>query len=260
MKKLLVSTFLILINGAFCQTKDLGKVTLEELNEKQHKTDTSAVASVLFQKGKSYFVYSANEGFMTITEVETKIKIYKKEGYDWANKSIAYYAPGEDNERVEFSKAVSYNLVDGKIVKTKLQKEGEFKEKVDKYYSRAKITMPAVKEGTIIEFVYRITSPYSSFPDWNFQYSIPVNYSEFTTLIPEYFIFKNFTKGFLNPIIEKTSTNKTVNLSSSQLVRQGRAIVPQRSDDSFSYREDITTYKLQDVPALNDESFVNGKT
>lgn len=257
MKKLLVSTFLLLINGAFCQTKDLGKVTLEELNEKQHKTDTSAVASVLFQKGKSYFVYSANEGFMTITEVETKIKIYKKEGYDWANKSIAYYAPGEDNERVEFSKAVSYNLVDGKIVKTKLQKEGEFKEKVDKYYSRAKITMPAVKEGTIIEFVYRITSPYSSFPDWNFQYSIPVNYSEFTTLIPEYFIFKNFTKGFLNPIIEKTSTNKTVNLSSSQLVRQGRAIVPQRSDDSFSYREDITTYKLQDVPALNDESFVN---
>jgi hypothetical protein len=258
MKKIvLLFALIVSMNGAFSQNKDLGKVTIDELNEKQHKTDTSAVASILFQKGRSYFVYSANEGFMTITEVETKIKIYKKEGYDWANKSIAFYSPGEDNERVEFSKAVSYNLVDGKIVKAKLQKEGEFKEKVDKYYSRAKITMPAVKEGTIIEFVYRITSPYSSFPDWNFQQSIPVAYSEFTTSIPEYFIFKNFSKGFLNPIIEKTTANKTVNISSSQLVRQGRAIVPQRSDDSFSYREDITTYRLQDIPALNDESFVN---
>jgi Domain of Unknown Function with PDB structure (DUF3857)/Transglutaminase-like superfamily len=258
MKKIvLLFALIVSMNGAFSQNKDLGKVTIDELNEKQHKTDTSAVASILFQKGRSYFVYSANEGFMTITEVETKIKIYKKEGYDWANKSIAFYSPGEDNERVEFSKAVSYNLVDGKIVKTKLQKEGEFKEKVDKYYSRAKITMPAVKEGTIIEFVYRITSPYSSFPDWNFQQSIPVAYSEFTTSIPEYFIFKNFSKGFLNPIIEKTTANKTVNISSSQLVRQGRAIIPQRSDDSFSYREDITTYRLQDIPALNDESFVN---
>ena len=258
MKKLTLLLALIIVTfNSFAQNKELGKVTIEELNEKQYPKDTTAVASILFQKGKSYFVYNINEGFMTVTEVETKIKIYKKDGYDWANKTVAIYTPGQDNERVEFSKAVSYNLVDGKIVKTKLQKEGEFKEKVDKYYSRAKITMPAVKEGTIIEYAYKITSPYTTFPDWNFQYSIPVNYSELTTNIPEYFIFKTFSRGFLNPSQEKTSTSRTVNISSSQLVRQGRSIVPQRSDDSFSYIENITTYKLKDIPALNDESYVN---
>lgn len=258
MKKLtLLFAIIITSYNAFSQSNDLGKVTIEELNEKSHKTDSSAVASILFQKGKSYFVYSENEGFISITEVETRIKIYKKEGYDWANKSIPFYTPGQDNERVEFSKAVSYNLVDGKILKTKLQKEGEFKEKVDKYYSRAKITMPAVKEGTIIEFAYKITSPYLSFPDWNFQYSIPVNYSEFTTTIPEYYIFKTFSKGFMIPTTQKTFSFKNVNTSSSQLVRQGRAIIPQRSDNSFSYKEEVVTYKLKDIPALNDESFVN---
>ena len=219
-KTLLFLLLFVTFLNSTAQNFELGKVSIAELQQKVHPTDTSAVAAILFEKGRNTYEYSQENGFVMITEVKTRIKIYKKEGYDWANKSIAYYAPGEDNERVEFSKAVSYNLVDGKIVKTKLQKEGEFKEKVDKYYSRAKITMPAVKEGTIIEFVYRITSPYLSFPDWNFQQSIPVAYSEFTTSIPEYFIFKTFLKGFLIPIQEKNITNKTVSHTSTTLVRR----------------------------------------
>ena len=52
---------------------------------------------------------------------EFKIKIYKKEGYDWATKSIMY-SIGSDSETVFFSKGVTYNLIDGKIVKSKLSK------------------------------------------------------------------------------------------------------------------------------------------
>ena len=42
----------------------------------------------------------------------------------------------------------------GKIEKTKLTSEGEFDEKVNKYLNRKKITMPNVKEGSVIEFEY----------------------------------------------------------------------------------------------------------
>ena len=225
MKKLtLLFAFVMITKSAFSQTNELGKVTLDELKETKHKKDTSAVASIIFQKGKSYFIYSINEGFMTVTEVEAKIKIFKKDGYDWANKTVAIYTPGQDNERIEFSKAISYNLVDGKIVKTKLQKEGEFKEKTNKFTTLAKITMPAVKEGTIIEYAYKITSPYYSLPEWNFQYSIPVDYSEFTTGIPEYYYFNTFSKGFLNPTQLKTSITRSVSQSSTSLSQTSRGV------------------------------------
>ena len=115
-------------NFIFSQKHELGEVTKEELQETIYSNDSSAEAVVLFENGKTYFQYDANTGFNIITEVETKIKIYTKEGLEWANKSISYYTLGKHEERVSFSKAVTYNLENGKIEKTKLKGEGEFDE------------------------------------------------------------------------------------------------------------------------------------
>src|SRR5688572_25351910 len=80
------------------QQYKLGKVTIAELEEEVHPKDTSAVAAILYKKGKSSVEYTENDGFVLITEVETRIKIYKKEGYDWANQSVVYYI-GDNNSR-----------------------------------------------------------------------------------------------------------------------------------------------------------------
>ena len=69
----------------------LGKVSVAELEQKVHPKDTSAVAAILYKKGKSSIEYNDNDGFVLITQVEARIKIYKKEGYDWANQSVVYY-------------------------------------------------------------------------------------------------------------------------------------------------------------------------
>jgi hypothetical protein len=45
-----------------------------------------------FEKGKTSFEYTQSDGFSMVTEVKTRLKIYKKEGYDWANKSVRYYS------------------------------------------------------------------------------------------------------------------------------------------------------------------------
>uniref|UniRef100_UPI002627ED30 hypothetical protein n=1 Tax=uncultured Agitococcus sp. TaxID=1506599 RepID=UPI002627ED30 len=50
-------------------------------------------------------LYSENEGFEMITKVRAKIKIYKKEGYEWANKAVSYYIGGNSKEKVYFSDA-----------------------------------------------------------------------------------------------------------------------------------------------------------
>lgn len=214
MKKNLLNAFIfvLLSSTVFAQKLELGKVTVEELSEKKHPKDTSAVAAYIFNKGKSYFEFSQQDGFTLKTEVEVKIKIYKKEGYKWANEGVRYYIGQSEKEGVLFYKAVTYNLVNGVIEKTKLKSEGEFIEKVNKFWNVKKIAMPNVKEGSIIEYSYVITSPFlSNVPDWEFQKEIPVNYSEFTTAIPEYFIYSVHTKGVLIPKIENDEKRRVVN-------------------------------------------------
>ena len=67
-----------------------------------------------------------------VTEIDTKIKIYKKEGYSNASHAYSYFTGGSPSESVVFSKAVTYNLVDGKIQKAKLKSDGEFTENKSK--------------------------------------------------------------------------------------------------------------------------------
>lgn len=140
MKKILliIALFVFGLQKHYAQKKELGNVTVEELKEKFHPKDSSAVAAVLFQKGKTYFEYKQDEGFKIITEVEVKIKIYKKEGYDFANDAVRFYVGATEKEGVSFSKAVTYNLNNGQIEKTKLKSEGEFTENINKYWSRKK--------------------------------------------------------------------------------------------------------------------------
>ncbi|GAA4043609.1 DUF3857 domain-containing protein [Flavobacterium chungnamense] len=258
-KNLLIIAFLFIgIQINYAQKKELGNVTIEELKEKVHPKDSSAVAAVLFEKGKTYFEYNQNEGFVLITEVDVKVKIYKKEGYDWANKSVRFYVGGSAKENVSFSKSVTYNLNGEQIEKTKLKSEGEFSENINKFWSRKKITMPNVKEGSIIEYKYTIKSPYiSTFPEWSFQQSIPVNSSEYETVIPEYYVYNVYRKGSLQPIERKNSSTKTVSTSDRNLVRSGAAIKYERSTDSFNYIEQQVVYKLENIPALKEEGFVN---
>ena len=87
MKKNLLTICLFLFAlCAFGQAKyELGKVTIEELKEKKHPKDTAAVAAILFKNGKTYFDVDSERNWILVTEVETRIKIYKKDGYSLAN-------------------------------------------------------------------------------------------------------------------------------------------------------------------------------
>ncbi|MCZ8198430.1 MAG: DUF3857 domain-containing protein [Flavobacterium sp.] len=220
--KVSLTLFLLLSTSVFSQKYELGKVSIAELQEKQHPIDTSAVAAILFEIGKTYF-----EDATTITKVTTRIKIYKKEGYEWANTEVPYFL----GENVYFSDAFTYNLVDGKIEKTKLKSNGEFDEKINKYRSRKKIAMPNIKEGSIIEYEYQSRTPgYNTPRDWYFQTNIPVNYSEYNFLIPNALVFNKQIKGYYFP---KISTEGKYN------------------DDT------LTKYILKNIPAMNEEPFVN---
>ena len=254
----IILVFFMLISTATAQKLELGKVTVAELEQQSNPIDPSASAAILFRKGEVRFEFSQQDGFVMTTEVKTKIKIYKKEGYEWANHTIQYYALGSSSEKVYLSDVATYNLEGGKVVKTKMKGDGEFDEKVNKYWNRKKITLPNVKEGSIVEFSYVINSPnIGKMIDWNFQSTIPVNYSEFKTYIPEYYIYNPNQKGFIFPKMTMEKVNRTVSFSYRDANEPGGTVIHSVSQEKLNYVETRTAYVAENLPALKDEVFVN---
>ncbi|WP_281336615.1 DUF3857 domain-containing protein [Flavobacterium eburneipallidum] len=243
--------FVIFFSNANAQKLELGKVSVVELEEKKHPKDTTAAAAILFNKARTYFSYDAKNGFSIHTENTFRIKIYKKEGLNWANRKVAYrigYEKG-NNDMVEFDDCVTYNLENGKIIKTKLNSEGSFKTNVNQYWKEASITMPNVKVGSVIEFKYVLKSEnILKFPDFNFQQDIPVNYAEYQTEIPGFFTYKAIKKGFLELALD------------SKIVR-GNLIFNNKYDqsrsESVNFEQANNKYVAKDIPALKEEPFVD---
>lgn len=251
-----IKTIVILLFFASCfkliaQEFKLKKVSVAELQETMHPKDSSAAAAILYNKGRTFFRYDINNGFSINTEYYFRIKIYKKEGLSWGNYKVPYrigYVNLKD-DRVEFSDCVTYNLENGIVIPTKLKSEGVFKTVINKNWKEAAIAMPNVKVGSIIEFKYTIKSEeIVEFPDFNFQYEIPVNYSECITEIPGFFTYKAIAKRsselqFVSKIERGSLTfNSKVSAMSSQGV---------------SFEQAKNTYSAYNIPALKEEPFVD---
>jgi hypothetical protein len=259
-KHLSLFLFLVLFfSNANAQEFKLGKVSIAELEQKAHPKDTAAVAAILFKTGEVRFEFDQGKGFEMITRVKTRIKIYKKTGYDWANVAIQYYLGSNGKENVAFSEANTFNLVGGKIEKTKLKNEGQFDEKINKFWGSRKIVMSNVKEGSVVEYEYTIRSfRFSELKEWFFQTSVPVNYSEFITFLPEYYVYKPNFKGYIVPKIAIVDNQKYFTMNNKERSGGGfKAAKTSFSEDKIEYIETKTSYLTENLPAMKEESFVN---
>jgi ribosomal protein L24 len=256
--KINILILLLILNFAITNAQEfkLGKVSLAELEQKFHPKDSSAVAAILFKKGDVRFDYAPETGFQIITTVKSRIKVYKTEGYKYANFNVPYYLYNGSDANVKIENAVTYNLVNGKIEKTKLATDGIFVEKINQNYAQKKITMPNVKEGCVIEYEYATKSNnIGSLIDWRFQNAIPVNYSEFATAIPEYFDFRICQKGFFPIDIISSKEGRNISYTDPNRVQTGNSISYQNQNMSFT--ETIDKYSAKDLPAIKEEQFVN---
>ncbi|MDD5186141.1 MAG: DUF3857 domain-containing protein [Paludibacter sp.] len=251
MKKLcifIISNFLFLM---VIQSQEIslkyGKVTTDELNMKVYPKDTTAEAVVLYDDGYASYEYLTSVGFMVELQLKKKIKILKPEGVDEATISIPYYSNNAgDRESVVNLEAYAYNLENGKIVKTKLEKKYIFDEELSSKYRQLKFSIPNVKVGTVIELKYtKSSNRIYEMPDWQIQSDIPVINSLYEVRIPEYFIFNMDTKGYESIKVAETSENQTFNLGSDS---NGSNTVTCTSRD--------IKFTAKDVPALKDEENV----
>lgn len=187
----------LITNYTFSQKLELGKVTIEELKQKNHAIDPNASAAIIFKKGMTTFRTTGDGEWILDTKTEYKIKIFNKEGLEQGNQSFAFYTGGTTNEKISISDAATYNLVGDKIEKTKLKSEGEFIEKINESWSVKKLSFPAVSEGSIIEFSITKSSPYiTHIDDFYFQTDIPIDNLRYNLQFPEYFKFNTIITGY----------------------------------------------------------------
>ncbi len=174
--------------NCFSQSK-YGNVTMDEMMMTSYAPDTTASAVILLKKGETRFKFSAlTEDFQFEQTIEVKIKILKSEGLDLCNQSILFYEFNNSNkEQINGLNGTTYNLEDGKIIKTKLSKEFITEENQDNNLKLKKFTMPAAKVGSVIEFKYTLVSDfYTHLRDFDFQNSVPTAYTFYEIRIPEY--------------------------------------------------------------------------
>ncbi len=177
--------------------KKFGKPTDEEMSMTVYAPDPDAEAVKLYSDTDVQFDFMADD-FWVVYRVKERVKVLKPEGASAADVTIVFYDPqGSTNgDRISGVKGSAYNLEDGKVVRSKLTGDLKSKERVDKYYSQVKFSIPNVKVGTVIEYEFQRQSPYIyTISDWDAQCAMPVFFTEYTITIPEWFNFNTAMHG-----------------------------------------------------------------
>ncbi len=246
---------LVVSIAACCQKKEIkikfGDIKPEDFKQDYTALDSSADAVYLDDIGSSHHTGNNNGWFSVIYTVHERIQLIHKKSFDeLATIKINLYTKGEEKEKLNNLEAATYNLEDGKVVQTKVDKSLIFQDK-DGDYEVVKFTFPNLKEGSIIEYTYTTNSPYyRHIPTWTFQGRYPELWSQFTIEEPQFFDFVILKHGYLSPVID------TAILSSDNF----NVLDPNGSNSSRSYNIRSNTIKhiwaFKNVPALKEENYI----
>lgn len=241
--------------SSFAQEKakiKFGKVTPEDFKQTVYAIDSSADAVVIGDIGSTEMVGNTKGGFSLEFKRYRRVHILNKNGYDIANVEIGIYTNGSLEEELESLKAVTYNLENGKVVETKLDKGAVFKDKISKNLVVKKFTFPNIKEGSIIEYEYKLESDFTfNLQPWDFQGQYPCLWSEYNVTLPEFYYYVTLSQGF-QPYHIQTRKDRTGSFS---VVDDNGAAASRRS--SFSAGVTDFRWVMKDVPALKEESYTS---
>jgi transglutaminase-like putative cysteine protease len=255
---------LLLTSNRYIQAQDekakFGKVSMEDLKMTRYDKDSMAEAVILTDIGSTYFDYDKDKGFVLTFDRFERIKILTKEGYKFASNSIPLYRVDLDEEKLITLKACTFNLADKKIVETKMDNGSVFEERADINWTLKKFTLPAVKEGSVIDIHYTIQSPFFiNLQPWSFQDVIPERYSEYEVRIPEYFHYKKQVSGF-QPFWANETNSQTITktFQQNEIPNDGRLdAIPGVARYDLTYKENMYKLATKDVPAMKDEKYTS---
>lgn len=213
---------------------NFGKLTETEKTFKTYKKDTTAHAVVLYEWGNNYFELIKNQ-YRIIKEYHVKIKVLDEKGYNQSEISIPFYHKKSSSENVNKIMANTHN---GNTIYNVLPSHFH-KNDLSENWSEIVFTFPKVQKGSILEYYYKITSPFIyNFNGWEFQSSIPKLYSEFNASIPGLYHYNRNLNGTLELTSNKASIRK-------KCLKFERSI--------YMAECEVLKYVMKDIPAFKEE-------
>lgn len=223
-------------------SREYGNISKDEMELTEYAQDTEAEAVVLFDIGKSYFQKSES-GFDVIFERTTRIKVFSEAGLKWTKIEIPFYQEGGIYEKVYDIEAYTYNFENGRLTKTKLDVSQCYDEKLNKYWNLKKFAMPKVKEGSVIEYRYKISSQYVfNLRDWEFQSKIPTIYSQYEVSMIPYYEYSYLLQGRSKFDFQKS-------------YEKSRGVI-NNGFNNVEIKDMVHQYVMKNTPAFRDEEFI----
>ena len=253
-KLFIIMSLLYLQGHLFAQEKPdvkFGKISPADFDLSNHSFDTSAGAVYISDIGSTVFDGGRN-GWFTITYTRhVRIKILNKNGFDAASFIVQLYRNEDDEETLEKLKAATYNLEEGKVVTTKLEDRSVINDKLTENVHAKKFTLPAVREGSVIEVQYSIRSGFTeNLQPWVFQGKYPRLWSEYTAAIPDVLGYIILTQGYRKFDIQTQQEQVKTFWISKEIKAVGR---------NFTTLETgvmVHRWVMKDVPPIEEERYI----
>lgn len=170
------------------EPRKFGEVTKEEMQMTIYKNDSSAKAVILYDFGETVF---NNSGIYFYTH--RIVKIFEDDAFELANIIIPY----PQGSSLRNMQAVTYNLENGEILKSEIDKKDVYTTLEIDGVSSKKFAMPDVKPGSIIEYEYKASlGSFLFLNSWNFQSKYPTKVSEYRVKLPITTEYKVLTRGY----------------------------------------------------------------
>ncbi|GAB2766239.1 hypothetical protein GCM10010465_09760 [Actinomadura fibrosa] len=241
---------------AWSQTEKFGDVKKKDLQEKMSEEEKAAGAVVLFKGRETHFEYDENTGWYLVTEYYERVKITEQKGLEAATKKIDVYLDGNKKEKVTRIKGNTYNLIGGKLQRESLENDWIFENQLTENRLQYTFTMPKVSVGSIVEWEYKVTSPFWKIDDLVMQQEIPVRHYFAKILVPQFFQFKVVKKGFFKIEPREYIENRKMYVSWKDKDSYGR-ILETSKGGTLSLKEVVTEFEVKDIPSLQPEPYVD---
>lgn len=212
--------------------------------------DSNSSAVILADAGNIGFVGNEEGWFSYVLQIHKRIKILNKKAFEnVATVHVWLYRGESDAEKLDKISASTFNLENGQISEVKLDKKEIFQDKVNKEYIEAKFTMPAIREGSIIDYSYTIRSKFIHLlPSWQFQSDqYPCLWSELQVEIPQTLTYILMKQGIHPYLVDKGSEG-------SQLYR-----VAGKNNQDLTVTANTVKHRwvMKDIPAFREESYLS---
>jgi hypothetical protein len=213
-----------------------GVVPEADLKMTQYPLDTAAEAVVLFDIG--YIQVSGDwlYGNLSIFNRHKRVKILKKSAFNEEGNvripiSTSFYSDALSDLKAQVIQP------DGTV--KQLTNDNFFFEKLSNTRSVKKIAFPDLREGSIIEYSYQITSSRNlmTLRDWYFQENIPIRRSE---------LYMGFESNFGYQYVAEGAKLKNDGMAKNECVQL----------NNFILKGPVPRFYMDSVPAMREESFI----